>query len=64
MNKVLHITIKGERQVFAGSLDACISEANKLNAEYGFVVGVHVVERADGQRMTAADCVAAFYKIP
>lgn len=60
MNKVLHITLRGEMQVFAeDDLGACISEANRLNAERGYTSGVHVVECKDGQRMTAADCKAA-----
>jgi hypothetical protein len=57
MNKVIHITLRGELQVFADkSLAACISEANRLNAERGFTSGVRVVECEDGHRMTAADC--------
>lgn len=60
MNKVIYITLGGERQVFADEeLSTCIREANRLNAERGFVSGVHVVELEDGQRMTAADCKAA-----
>jgi hypothetical protein len=60
MNKVIHVTLAGERQVFAdGDLNACIREANRINAERGYVSGVHVVELEDGQRMTAADCKAA-----
>lgn len=36
MNKVLHITVHGELQVFNDDdLDACISEANRLNTERG-----------------------------
>ncbi|WP_119740809.1 hypothetical protein [Pseudomonas sp. Larv2_ips] len=57
MNKVIHITLRGELQVFAeDSLAACIQEANRLNAERGYTNGVHVVECEDGHRMTAADC--------
>jgi len=60
MDKVIHITLRGEMQVFADeSLDACIQEANKLNAERGYTSGVRVVECEDGHRMTAADCKAA-----
>lgn len=60
MNKVIHITLRGEMQVFADeSLDACIQEANKLNAERGYTSGVRVVECEDGHRMTAVDCKAA-----
>ena len=60
MNKVIHITLRGEMQVFAdGSLDTCIQQANKLNAERGYASGVRVVECEDGHRMTAADCKAA-----
>jgi len=59
MNKVLRITLHGELQVFADEdLDACIREANQLNAERGYTNGVCVVELEDGQRMTAADCKA------
>lgn len=57
MNKVLRITLAGEREVFADNdLDACIREANRINAERGYTNGVCVVELEDGQRMTAADC--------
>lgn len=60
MNKVIHITGRGELQVFADiDLDVCIREANRLNAEHGYINGVRVVEREDGHRMTAADCKAA-----
>lgn len=60
MNKVFRITVRGEFQVFADEdLSACISEANRLNTERGYTNGVHVVERDDGHRMTAADCKAA-----
>lgn len=60
MNKVLHITVHGELQVFAHpELDACIREANRLNTERGYTSGVCVVECDDGHRMTAADCKAA-----
>ncbi len=60
MNKVIHITGRGELQVFASlSLVACISEANRLNTERGYTSGVRVVECEDGHRMTAADCKAA-----
>ncbi|WP_087693983.1 hypothetical protein [Pseudomonas sp. PE-S1G-1] len=60
MNKVIHITGRGELQVFTDSdLAACIREANRLNAERGYTSGVHVVEKDDGHRMTAADCKAA-----
>ena len=60
MNKVLRITLRGELEVFNDSdLAACIREANRLNTQRGYVSGVHVVEREDGQRMTAADCKAA-----
>lgn len=56
MNKVLRITLAGEREVFADSdLAACIREANRLNTERGYRNGVCVVELADGQRMTVAD---------
>lgn len=60
MNKVLRITIAGEREIFADDdLAACIPEANRLNTERGYPNGVCVVELEDGQRMTAADCKAA-----
>ena len=60
MNKVLRITLSGEREVFADEdLAACIREANRINAERGYTNGVCVVELEDGQRMTAADCKAA-----
>ncbi len=60
MNKVIHITGRGELRVFADeSLAACIREANRLNAERGLTSGVRVVESEDGHRMTAADCKAA-----
>lgn len=60
MNKVLRITLAGECELFAdGDLTACIREANRINAERGYTNGVCVVELADGQRMTAADCKAA-----
>ncbi|NMX92027.1 MULTISPECIES: hypothetical protein [unclassified Pseudomonas] len=60
MNKVLRITLRGELQVFSDDdLDACVREANRLNAERGYTNGVCVVEQEDGQRMTAADCKAA-----
>lgn len=60
MNKVFHITLRGELQVFADAdLNACIREANRLNAERGYTSGVRVVECEDGRRMTAADCKAA-----
>lgn len=60
MNKVLRITLAGERELFADSdLAACIREANRINAERGYTNGVCVVELEDGQRMTAADCKAA-----
>lgn len=60
MNKVLRITLAGEREVFADAdLEACIREANRINAERGYTNGVCVVELEDGQRMTAADCKAA-----
>ncbi|MBT9268553.1 hypothetical protein KKQ10_27115 [Pseudomonas sp. MG-9] len=60
MNKVIHITGRGELQVFADyDLNAFIREANRLNAERGFTSGVRVVECEDGSRMTAADCKAA-----
>ncbi|MCE0850515.1 hypothetical protein LU689_11380 [Pseudomonas asiatica] len=60
MNKVLRITLAGEREVFADNdLAACIREANRINAERGYRNGVCVVELEDGQRMTAADCKAA-----
>lgn len=60
MNKVIHITLRGEQQVFADAdLNACIREANRLNAERGLKSGVRVVETVDGHRMTAADCKAA-----
>lgn len=60
MNQVLRITLRGELQVFADDdLDACIREANRLNAERGYTNGVCVVALEDGQRMTAADCKAA-----
>ncbi|WP_348971441.1 hypothetical protein [Pseudomonas atacamensis] len=60
MNKVIHITLRGELQVFADAdLNACIREANRLNAERGLKSGVRVVEGEDGHRMTAVDCKAA-----
>lgn len=60
MNKVLRITLAGERELFADEdLAACIREANRINAERGYTNGVCVVEMEDGQRMTAADCKAA-----
>ncbi|UXZ98870.1 hypothetical protein K3169_13865 [Pseudomonas phytophila] len=60
MNKVLRITLRGELQVFTDDgLAICISQANRLNAERGYVSSVHVVKQEDGQRMTAADCKAA-----
>ncbi|MFP5498083.1 MAG: hypothetical protein ACLGJE_18255 [Gammaproteobacteria bacterium] len=60
MNKVIHITLRGELQVFADAdLNVCIREANRLNAERGLTSGVHVVEQDDGHRITAADCKAA-----
>jgi len=60
MNKVIRVTLHGEIEVFTdGHLDACIREANRLNAERGYTNAVHVVERDGGQRMTAADCKAA-----
>ncbi|MDG9807737.1 hypothetical protein N7613_03700 [Pseudomonas juntendi] len=60
MNKVLRITVAGEREVFADAdLAACIREANRLNTDRGYRNGVCVVELEDGQRMTAADCKAA-----
>ena len=60
MNRVLFITIHGERQVFADAdLGAYVAEANRLNTERGYHAGVHVVECEDGHRMTAADCKAA-----
>lgn len=60
MNRVLFITIHGERQVFSSDdLAACITEAKRLNTERGYHAGVHVVECEDGHRMTAADCKAA-----
>lgn len=60
MSKVLRITLAGEREVFADAdLEACIREANRINAERGYTNGVCVVELEDGQRMTAADCKEA-----
>ncbi|KKY52754.1 hypothetical protein ACDH60_28375 [Pseudomonas ficuserectae] len=60
MHKVFRITLRGELQVFTASdLAACIREANRLNVERGYHASVHVVECADGHRMTAADCKAA-----
>ena len=60
MNKVIHITLRGEVQVFADNdLGSCIREANRLNSERGYISGVRIVECADGHRMTAADCKAA-----
>lgn len=60
MNKVVRITLAGERELFADNdLAACIREANRINAERGYTNGVCVVELEDGQRMTAADCKAA-----
>lgn len=57
MNKTIFITLKGERAVFEDDdLDACIAEANRLNTQRGYHSGVHVVEREDGYRMTAAEC--------
>ncbi|WP_249121908.1 hypothetical protein [Pseudomonas juntendi] len=41
MNKVLRITLAGEREVFASiDLAACIREANRINAERGYTNGV------------------------
>ncbi|MBC7213260.1 MAG: hypothetical protein H5U33_25575 [Pseudomonas sp.] len=52
--------LASHHEVFADSdLAACIREANRLNTERGYRNGVCVVELADGQRMTAADCKAA-----
>ncbi|MEE4683612.1 hypothetical protein V2K59_02040 [Pseudomonas alliivorans] len=60
MNKFLRITLHGELQVFTNNdLAACIREANRLNAERGYHASVHVMECAEGHRMTAADCKAA-----
>ncbi|GGK53003.1 hypothetical protein SAMN04490189_4631 [Pseudomonas koreensis] len=60
MNKVLRITLRGERHVFTDKdLGKCIREANRINAERGYTNGVCVVELEDGHRMTAADCKAA-----
>nr|WP_314563346.1 hypothetical protein [uncultured Pseudomonas sp.] len=60
MNKTIFITLKGERTVFEDAdLAACISEANRLNSERGYHAGVHVVEREDGYRLTAAECRAS-----
>lgn len=60
MNKVIHITMRGELQAFAHvDLDACIREANRLNVQHGYIIGVRVVECEDGHRMTAAVCKAA-----
>lgn len=60
VNKVIHVTQRGELQVFADhSLAACLHEANRLNAEHGYTNGVRVVECEDCHRMTAADCKAA-----
>jgi hypothetical protein len=57
MNKVIHITLRGELRVFSDkSLAACISETNRLNAERGYTSSVSVVECEDGHRVTAADC--------
>ncbi len=57
VNKVIHITQRGELQVFADdSLAACIHGANRLNTECGYTSVVRVVECEDGHRMTAADC--------
>lgn len=60
MNKVLLISTRGELTILENiDLDACVSEANRLNTERGYHGGVHVVEREDGYRMTAAECKAA-----
>lgn len=60
MNRVLFISLRGELQVLADSdLSACIREANRLNTERGYRSGVHVVEREDGYRLTAAECKTA-----
>nr|WP_312968597.1 hypothetical protein [Pseudomonas sp.] len=57
MNRVLFISIAGERQVFENvDLDTCIGEANRLNKERGLHGGVHVVERNDGYRLSAREC--------
>ena len=57
MNKVLFISLAGERSVFEdASLDACIDEANRINKERGYHGGVHVVEQDVGYRMSAAEC--------
>lgn len=57
MNKVLFISIAGERQVFENiNLDSCIDEANRINKERGLHGGVHVVERNDGYRLSAREC--------
>lgn len=57
MARVLFISAHGERQVKSGSLSACIAEANRLNTERGCHAGVHVVERKDGTRITANECL-------
>jgi hypothetical protein len=60
MNKVIRITLRGELEVYTSSdLQTCIREAYRINTERGYRNGVCVVEREDGQRMTAADCKAA-----
>ncbi len=57
VNKVLFISIAGERQVFENvDLASCIDEANRLNKERGLHGGVHVVERNDGYRLSAREC--------
>lgn len=57
VNKVLFISIAGERQVFENvDLDSSIDEANRLNEERGLRGGVHVVERNEGYRLSALEC--------
>lgn len=58
MNRVLFISLRGEREVHQGAdLAEVVAEAVRLNEERGYRGGVHVVERDDGVRMCAADCI-------
>lgn len=57
MARVIFISAHGERTVKSGPLPACIAEANRLNTERGYHAGVHVVERKDGARITAHECL-------
>ena len=57
MNKVLFVSIRGEREVFTNeNLTACIDETNKLNKEHKFLSGTYVVECDNGSRMSAFQC--------